>query len=103
MQSIIQSIHFDADSKLIQFIEKKLKSLEHLVVNSKTGTPQVNLRIEKNGSQVSEKVVELLINFSGTPLRIKSSGRRFEEAYLKAHSQLKRLIIKHKERLQAKH
>ncbi|NOT38596.1 MAG: HPF/RaiA family ribosome-associated protein [Saprospiraceae bacterium] len=97
----IQSIHFDADVRLIQLIENKMNELDHYLSSLKAGQAEVILRLEPVG-EVQEKLVELNIRVSGVPIIVKSTGKKFEEAFLKAFKTLKRSILKLKERIQNK-
>ncbi len=102
MVSRIQAIHFNADAKLVGFIEHKLNELDHYIKNVKINSADVILKLENSGS-IKEKVVELVVNLSGIPLIIKTTGKKFEEAFRKAYSQLKRQILRYKEIKQNKH
>lgn len=97
----IQSVHFDADSKLIQFIEERLAKFGKTM-----GTPaaeaNVVLKLEKNG-QVQDKIVEMIIQLPGHPLIAKSSKKSFEEATRDALDTLKSQWTRYKEKIQAKH
>lgn len=102
MVSRIQSIHFDADSKLIQFIENKMNELDRYLSRVNTGQAEVILKLQPGGI-IQEKFVELIIRVAGVPIAVTSSDKRFEDAFVKAHHLLKRSILRHKEKLQNKH
>ena len=102
MKTTIQSLHFDADIKLLQFIESKLNHLDQYLVNIHPNSTEVILKIEHSGS-IKEKVVELLVSLPGLPITIKATGKKFEEAFRKAYIQLKRIILKYKERFVSMH
>ena len=102
MVSRIQSIHFDANTKLIQFIETKLNELDHYLSSLNSGVAKVILKLEPGGV-IKEKFVELIIRIAGIPITVKAKGKKFEDAFIKAYHTMKRTIIKHKEKLQTKH
>lgn len=97
----IQSIHFDADTKLLQYIEEKLAKFGRLLGQDDVEA-KVILKLEKTG-QVQDKVVELIINIPGHPLIAKSTRKSFEEAIRDALNTLKIQWGKYKSKLQAKH
>ena len=97
----IQSVHFDADAKLVQFIEDRLTKFGKFIGSPATEA-KVVLKLEKTG-QVQDKVVELIINLPGHPLIAKSTRKSFEEAVRDAINTLKVQWSRYKEKLQAKH
>lgn len=103
MVARIQSIHFNADSKLIQFIENKLNELDHYLTSiNTTAHAEVILKLEPKGI-IKEKMVELMIRIAGIPFNVKAKGKKFEDAFVKAFHTLKRSLIKHKDKIQSKH
>jgi putative sigma-54 modulation protein len=99
MELQVQSIHFDADVKLLDYLEKKVAKLETFF--DKIISADVTLRLEKTG-QVQDKILELKLNVPGNTLVVKETCKSFEEAIDLGTETLKRQLIKHKEKLQAK-
>ena len=95
MQIQVQSIHFDADSKLIAFIEEKIGKLGHFhdqIIGS-----EVYLRLDK--SDVKEnKITEIKLSVPGKDLFAKRQCKTFEEATDTAVEALRRQIRRHKSR-----
>lgn len=93
-----QSVHFDADVKLISFIEQKVSKLErffdHIIA------ADVILRLENNG-QVKDKIAEIKMKVPGAVLIAKETDKSFEAAIDSASEALRRQLIKHKERIRA--
>ncbi len=98
MKLQIQSIHFDADVKLIDFIQKKLDKLETFYDRIIGG--EVFLKLEKN-EEKSNKIVQIKLNIPGTDLLVKEQAASFEEAVDMAYENLKRQLQKTKEKMQA--
>lgn len=73
----IQSVHFDADKKLLDFIEDKVNKLT-LFDDSIIGA-EVTLRLDKN-QNTENKVTEIRVNISGNDLFAKKQCKTFEEA-----------------------
>jgi putative sigma-54 modulation protein len=95
MEIVVQSVHFDADVKLQEFIDKKLKKLEtfydHVV------SADVILKLENSG-QVKDKIAEIKLNVPGATLLAKEACKTFEEAVDLCSDALKRQLQKHKDK-----
>ena len=97
MLARVHSIHFDADTRLIRFIQKKMKSLDHYVRHHEAGEADVVLRLENTGGAVRQKVVGIKVLIPGKPLLATAAASGFEEAFSMAWAQAKRQIIRRKE------
>ena len=93
MNITVQSIKFDADQKLVDFIKKKTGKLEQYFDNIIEGV--CYLRLE-NVEDEENKVVELKFNIPGSQLFAKAQAKSFEEATDVAVESLRRQINKHK-------
>ena len=93
MNITVQSIKFDADQKLVDFIKKKTSKLEQYLDNIIEGV--CYLRLE-NVEDEANKVVELKFNIPGSQLFAKAQAKSFEEATDEAVESLRRQINKHK-------
>ncbi len=96
----IQAIHFDADNKLVDFVEEKVERLSQYYDNI-IGA-EVKLKVEKAGSH-ENKVIEIKIAIHGKDLFASKQCNSFEESADEAVEALRRQIKKHKEKLTAKH
>ncbi len=95
MQVKVQSIHFDADEKLIEFVEERLQKLA--MFHDRIIRSEVFLRLDK--SDVNEnKIAEVKISIPGKDLFAKKQCKSFEEATDDAVDALKRQIDKHREK-----
>lgn len=92
----IHSIKFDADQKLIQFIESKVTKLEKVFDN--IIETEVFLRLDKN-QNTENKLVEMKISIPGNELFAKKQCKSFEEAADQSVEALRRQIKKHKEKV----
>ena len=97
----IQSIHFDADVKLLQQVQDKMERLARYIQN-KAIEAKVILKLE-HGGQVQDKVIEIIINLPGQNLVAKSTKKSFEEALNQVIATLKKQLLRHKEKIQQKH
>lgn len=76
MKLQVHSIHFDADKKLVDFLQKKINKLEtfyHRLVDG-----EVFLRLNNEG--IENKTVEIKLNVPGTQLFAIEKARSFEAA-----------------------
>ena len=92
----IQSLHFDADQKLIDHIEEKVSKLNHFY-DAIIGT-NVILKLEKS-SQSDNKIAEIKLRIPGNDLFAKRQCSTFEEAADTAVEALKKQIKKRKEKV----
>lgn len=91
MQIQVQSIHFDADSKLIQFIEEKLQKLT--TFHDRIIKGEVYLRLDKS-DVMENKIAEVRLSIPGKDLFAKKQCKSFEEATDIAVDALKKQIDK---------
>ncbi len=96
MEINVQSIHFDADSKLLDFIEKKVGKLDHYfnqIIRS-----DIYLKLEHTVDNAN-KVCEIKLAIPGNDLFCKENATTFEAATDMAIECIKHQINKHKERV----
>jgi len=96
MKIKVQSIHFTADKKLLQFVEEKVDKL--FVYYDQIIDSEVFLRLDKSDTS-ENKIAEIKINTPGKILFAKEQCKTFEEATDTAVEALRRQITKHKEKL----
>lgn len=95
MKLQVHSIHFDADVKLIDFIQKKLNKLETFYDRLVDG--EVFLRLNNEG--VENKTVEIKLRVPGNQLFAIEKARSFEAATDLAADALRIQLKKHKTRV----
>jgi putative sigma-54 modulation protein len=74
----VQSIHFDADSKLVDFIQDKLDKLSQFHDNIISGDVFLRLSHDREGRE--NKLVEIRLNAPGQDLFSSRRAKTFEEA-----------------------
>ena len=92
----VQAIRFEADKKLLSFIEERLKKLN--VFFDQIIDSEVYLRIDKSESN-KNKTVEIKLNIPGKELFAKKQCKSFEEATDETIEALRRQLKKHKGKL----
>ncbi len=98
MKLQIQSIHFDADVKLISFIEKKMEKLETFYDRILGG--EVFLKLQ-NDDEKGNKIVNIKILIPGGDIFVQEQAPTFEEATDNAYEILKRQLSRKKEKTTA--
>ena len=96
MKLQMHSIHFDADQKLVNFIQRKTDKLETFYDRIIDG--EVFMRLDK-GEARDNKVIEIKVNIPGTQLFAKEQSSSFEAAADEAVEALRRQLRKHKTKM----
>ena len=96
MNITIQSIKFDADKKLVDFIEKKIEKVEKFF-DGIVGA-EVFLRIE-NAQDSENKKADIRLSIPGSDLFAEKTCKTFEEAVDLCIEALKRQVVKAKEKM----
>lgn len=97
MTTNIQSVHFDADKKLLDFAKEKTAKLTTYYDGLISG--DVIMKLDKS-SNSDNKVVEIKIHAKGQELFSKKQSSTFEESIDLACEALKTQIKKYKEKVQ---
>ena len=92
----IQSIKFDADKRLVDFIEKKVSKVEKVFDN--IVNVDVYLRLE-NSQELDNKMVEIRLEVPGSELFAQRKSKSFEEATDSCIDAIKIQVQKHKDRV----
>ncbi len=95
MKAIYQATNFDADQKLINFIQKKLDKLDNF--NDKIIEAEVFLKLNNTGEK--NKTVEIKIIIPGNDIFVGRDAETFEKAMDLAYDVLKRQLKKQKDKL----
>lgn len=91
----MHSIRFDADQKLIDFIQKKAGKLDRFFDRIIDG--EVFMRLDKDDN-MENKIVEIKLNIPRNQLFAKERAKSFEEAADQAVEALRKQIVKHKDK-----
>lgn len=93
----IQSVHFDADKKLLEFVQERIGKLTTYydgIISS-----DVTLKIDKS-DVAANKVAEIKLHIAGNDLFAKKQSKSFEEAVDTSIDALKTQVKRHKEKIQ---
>jgi putative sigma-54 modulation protein len=95
MKITVQSIHFNADKRLLDFIQKKCDKLDQFFDSIISG--EVYLKLE-NVEDEANKIAEIKLLVPGTQLFAKYQCKTFEEATDLAVESLSKQVAKHKQK-----
>ncbi len=95
MKAIYQATNFDADQKLIDFVQKKLDKLDNF--NDRVIEAEVYMKLNNTGEK--NKTIEIKIAVPGNDIIVSRDAETFEKAMDLAYDVLKRQLRKQKEKL----
>ncbi|MGI4021489.1 MAG: ribosome hibernation-promoting factor, HPF/YfiA family [Janthinobacterium lividum] len=95
MKITVQAIHFTADVKLVEFIQKKANKLDQFFDQIISG--EVYLKLEKVENEAN-KISEIKLIIPGNQLFAKEQCKTFEEATDLAIESLRKQLEKHKQK-----
>ena len=95
----IQTQHFDADSKLVSYVDKKLEKLSQF--HDRITRVDVYLKLDNVAHKIKDKIAQIKVSAPGQSFFIKHSSKSFEESFDMALDSLITKIVRTKERLTA--
>ena len=93
MEIRIQTLKFDADQKLLDFIEKKLQKLPKYY----DGVRKVEVILSLL-PDFDNKNVKIIVDIPGTDLVVERNAAKFEDAMVECVDVLKDMLVKAKEK-----
>lgn len=75
----IHALHFDADSKLLEHVSKKISKLSSH--HDKIMTVDVYLKLDNVMHQIKDKIAEIRVNIPKRALFVKQTTKSFEESF----------------------
>jgi len=95
MEIEIQSIHFDADKSLLEFVNKRVEKLGTFY--NRIIDAEVYLKLEDTAS-LENKIAEVKLNLPGEQLFAKDTSKSFEESIDNSVESVRRQLKKFKEK-----
>ena len=92
----VEAVHFDADKKLVEFVNERVNKLENYFDNIVSG--EVHLKLG-SANETENKIAEIKIHVPGKELFAKKNSKSFEESTDMCLDALKKQVQKHKEKL----
>lgn len=100
MELNIQTVNFNAEAKLTEFVQKKSAKLEqvfdHIIATD------IFLK-QENSSSKDNKIAEIKVSVPGNEFVVKKNCPSFEEAADQAIDSLRRQLRNHKEKMRLNH
>jgi putative sigma-54 modulation protein len=95
----IQTVHFDADSKLIQHVQKKVEKLrtfhDHII------GVEIYLKLDNLAHQIKDKIAEIKVYVPKHSFFVKQCTKTFEESFDRAFESMVNQLKRNKEKLTA--
>lgn len=95
----IQALHFDADNKLIEYINRKLQKLN--IFSDRIIQVNVFLKLDNVVHAIKDKIAEIRIHIPKHNFFVKSTSKSFEESFDDAFDSILIQLKKKKEKLAA--
>ncbi|MEO6915416.1 MAG: HPF/RaiA family ribosome-associated protein [Chitinophagaceae bacterium] len=95
----IQTVHFEADNKLVDYVNKKLEKLS--TFHDRIIRVEVFLKLDNIVHNIKDKIAEIRVHVPRHNFFVKSSSKSFEESFDSALESMVSQIKRKKERLAA--
>ena len=95
----IQTVHFDADDKLLDFVNRKVEKFN--TFHDKIVKVDVFLKLDNLVHTIKDKVVEIKVHVPKHEFFVKTSSKSFEESFEAAFDSIVNQIKRKKEKLAA--
>jgi len=95
----IQTVHFDADAKLVSYVEKKLAKLAQF--HDRITKVDVYLKLDNVVHNIKDKIAEIKVHIPRYDFFVKHSSKSFEESFDEALNSVIVQIKRKKEKLAA--
>ena len=95
----IQTVHFDADTKLVSYVEKKLSKLSQF--HERITKVDVYLKLDNVVHNIKDKIAEIKVHIPRYEFFVKQSSKSFEESFDTALDSLITQIKRKKAKLAA--
>jgi len=92
----IQTVHFDADSKLIEYVKRKLSKLNNF--SDRIIQVSVFLKLDNVVHAIKDKIAEIRVHIPRHNFFVKSTSKSFEESFDDALDSMVIQIKKNKEK-----
>ena len=95
----IQTVHFDADDKLVEYVSRKLQKLN--TFHERILKADVFLKLDNVVHTIKDKIVEIRVHVPRHDFFVKASSKSFEESFDSAMESIVSQIKRKKEKLAA--
>lgn len=95
----IQTVHFDADSKLLEHVNKKVGKLS--TFHDQIVNVDIYLKLDNVAHNIKDKIAEIKVYVPKHSYFVKHSSKTFEESFDKALDSMANQLKRQKEKLVA--
>jgi len=95
----IQTVHFDADSKLLDHVNAKIEKLR--TFNDRIIGVEVYLKLDNVVHAIKDKVAEIKVYVPKHSYFVKQSSKTFEESFERAFDSMANQLKRQKEKMMA--
>ena len=95
----IQTVHFDADEKLVEYVTKKIQKLP--TFHDSILKVDVFLKLDNVVHNIKDKIAEIRVHVPKHEFFVKTSSKSFEESFDHALESIINQVKKRKEKLAA--
>jgi putative sigma-54 modulation protein len=92
----IQTVHFEADNKLVDYVNKKISRLD--TFHDRIVNVEVYLKLDNVVHTIKDKIAEIKVHVPHQDYFVKCSSKSFEESFDKAMGSLINLIKRKKDK-----
>ncbi len=92
----IQTVHFDADNRLVEYINRKFQKLT--TFNDRIIKVNVFLKLDNVAHTIKDKIAEIRVHVPRHHFFVKSTSKSFEESFDDAFDSIVTLIKRKKEK-----
>ena len=92
----IQTVHFDADVKLVELVQKKIEKLPIFI--ERIVDVNVFLKLDNRTHNIKDKSVEIRVHVPRFDFFVKTTSKSFETAFEEAYDSLVNQIKRKKEK-----
>lgn len=95
----IQTVNFDADKKLLDFVNRKMEKLS--TFHDRIIETVIYLKLDNVVHTIKDKIVEIKVQVPGHKFFVKSTSKSFEESFEAAFESLVNQVKRRKEKMAA--
>jgi putative sigma-54 modulation protein len=92
----IQTVHFDADGKLVDYVSKKMTKLN--TFHDRIIKVDVFLKLDNVVHTIKDKIAEIRVHVPGHHFFVKCSSKSFEESFDNAYVSMVNQVKKKKDK-----
>lgn len=96
MNTKIQTLHFEADAKLTDHVNKKIKKLN--TFHDKIISVEIFLKLDNIAHNIKDKTAEIKVHVPRNDFFVKETSKSFEESFDAALDSMKAQLKKHREK-----